>query len=440
MRIAVYNSAIPSMLNSVTGAAFGFRSLLIACLALACVLALQATDWSVPEQQLARKIAAVTGPGAMAVSIENKSSLGHREFEIISNGLRGALESAGIRSATVDSSVANISISLSENPSSYVWVAEIRQGTGEPSVVLVSIARPEGATVTRDSVPLALKETLLWSQTGRILDVLVLEEKPNPTHIAVLSAENVSLYRVQDGKWKTEAALAVTHNRPWPRDLRGRLVPGTDHLLNAYLPGVVCRTSSTAPLTLDCRESDDPWPLTSSSANPATPNVPSALVGQARVPSVSGFFAANRNFFTGVLTPAVGKFSTAPKFYSAAVIPRDRYALWLFAGVDGQFHLVDGISDQTAEWNWGSDLASIHTTCGSGWQVLATNAGDQSTDGVRAYEFPDRDPVAVSSGIDFTGEITALWTEAKGDTAIAIAKSPGNDDYEAIRVAVACNQ
>jgi len=439
MPTAVYNSAISRMLNSVPGAALGFRSLVIACLALMCVPGLQATDWSVPEQQFAHKIAAVAGPGAMAVTIENRSSLEHREVEIISNGLRGALESVGISFANSDSSVASISISLSENPSTYVWVAEIRQGTAEPSVVLVSMARPEGAPVTRDSVPLALKKTLLWSQKDRILDVLVLENNPSPSHLAVLSGETLSLYRTQDGKWKAEASLRIAHNRPWPRDLRGRLVPGTDHLLDAYLPGVICRTSPAAPITLDCRDSDDPWPLAPAAWSAAS-TFASTPASQVHVAAVSGFFAANRNFFTGVLAPAIGKFSAAPKFYSAAPIPRDRYSVWLFAGVDGQLHLVDGISDQTAPWNWGSDIASVHSGCGSGWQVLATNAGDQGTDAVRAYEFPDRDPVAVSSGIDFTGEITALWTESKGDTAIAIAKNPGNDDYEAFRVAVACNQ
>ena len=38
---------------------------------------------------------------------------------------------------------------------------------------------------------------------------------------------------------------------------------------------------------------------------------------------------------------------------------------------------------------------------------------------MRAYEFPDRDPVAVSAAIEFPGPITALWTEAKGDTSVA---------------------
>ena len=132
------------------------------------------------------------------------------------------------------------------------------------------------------------------------------------------------------------------------------------------------------------------------------------------------------------------------KFYSAAFLPRDKYLLWLFAGADGHVHMVDGVSDQAGRFAWGSDLTTVNTSCGAGWQVLATSAeanADQGTgDSIRAYEFPDRDPVAVSAAVDFPGMITALWTEAKGDTAIAVLKNGETGSYEAFRLAVVCSQ
>ena len=157
------------------------------------------------------------------------------------------------------------------------------------------------------------------------------------------------------------------------------------------------------------------------------------------VPQTKAFYAPTRNFFTGVLTPALGKLSTAPRFYSAALLPRDKYILWLFAAVDGQLHMIDGVSDQVAKLGWGSDVASIKTACGAGWQVLASSAG-QGEDSIRAYEFPDRDPVGVSAAVDFPGPDTALWTEARGDTAITVAKDRQTGIYEAFRLAVACSQ
>ena len=101
--------------------------------------------------------------------------------------------------------------------------------------------------------------------------------------------------------------------------------------------------------------------------------------------------------------------------------------------------MVDGVSDQTSRLGWGSDLATVKTACGAGWQVLSTSSG-QGDDSIRAYEFPDRDPVAVSAAIDFPGPITALWTESKGDTAIAVANDRETGNYDAFRVAVACSQ
>jgi hypothetical protein len=446
MCAAVYNSVIPKViLNTVNRASrlgFGFRVVLhssVLILGFAC--SARAADWSVPEQQLARKIAAVAGPGAVALTVENRSSLSKRESDIVSNGLRSALETVGLRLVNPEQAAAAVAISLSENPAAYVWVAQIRLRDGKTSVEMVSEARAEGAASARDSVPLSIRKIPLWKQDDRILDVAVLEENAAPTHIAVLDPENVSLYRLQGGKWQREQVLTVTHARPWPRDLRGRVIPGKDHLLDAYLPGVICHSANGMP-TLSCQESDDPWPLVAgsltvgASANYSGVGTTTLPV----IPQVGAFFSSPRNFFTGALAPGVGKLATVPKFYSAAFLPRGKYVLWLFAAVDGQVHIVDGVGDQPARLSWGSDIASLRTACGSGWQVLATGSGTTGGDSIRAYEFPDRDPVPVSGTAEFAGTVTALWTEAKGDTAIAVTKDGETGGYEAFRVAMACNQ
>jgi hypothetical protein len=444
MRGAVYNSGIPNMANRPLRSGSILRAALhVSLLTFSFAVRSLASDWNGAEQQLARKVVAVSGPGAVSLTVENRSSLGRRETEIISNGLRAALESAGLHFVAPEQAAASVAISLSENTSSYVWVAEVRQGAGEAAVVMVSVPRPEGAAVNRDSVPLSLRKISLWSQEEHILDVAVLEETSAPVQMAVLDTERVSIYRMQGGKWQMQQVLVVTHARPWPRDLRGRLVPARDHLLDVYLPGLFCRTSSSTPLALSCRESDDPWPLVAGSLSGGGANFPGfgQITGvPPTVIAMGAFFAPTRNFFTGALTPGVGKFTTLGKFYSAAFVPRDKYVLWLFASVDGQVHMVDGVSDVGARLRWGSDLASVRTSCGAGWQVLATTRTDQSADSVRAYEFPDRDPVAVSVPVDLAGEVTALWTEAKGDSAIAVVRHSETGGYEAFRLAIACNQ
>ena len=441
---AVYNLAIPNaILNSVRNAPRGgpsFRIAALLLLALAgCATNVGATDWNTPEQQLARKIVAAAGNVAISISFDNRSSLGRRDAEIIENGLRNALESAGARIAKADQTTTSVKISLSENLNSYVWVAEVHRGDIEATVMMVSVPRTERAAGTQDSVPLSIRKSLLWAQDDPILDVAVLEEGSAPTRLAVLSPEKVSLYRLVGGRWQEEQSAAIAHTQPWPRDLRGHLIPAKDHWFDVYLPGIGCRSTAGLPVILNCQGTDDPWPLTSTAFMAGSSPVPSSG-SSSEVPAIRAFFAPTRNFFTGALSSAIGKFTSVPNFYSAAPLAREKSLLWLFDATDGFVHLIDGASDQPARLPWGSDLTSVRTACGAGWQVLATSSDAAPGDSVRAYEIPDRDPVAVSAPVDFPGAISALWTEARGDTAVAVAKNPVTGNYEAYRLAVACNQ
>jgi hypothetical protein len=418
-RCPVYNSLILEMSTLSSPLLQGFSLLLVFFFLLPAPGF--AADRTTAEQELARKIAAVTGPGAVALDIMNRSSLGNKEVDEIAGGLRSGLESLGLRAVKPEQAAATIQVTLSENLQNYVWVAEIQQGAGEFSVVMVSTPRVGEGTFLREPAPLLVRKVPLWEQQQRILDVAVLEEASAPSHIAVLDPDKVVVYRLVEGRWQAEQELAIAHARPWPRDLRGRLVPRQDHLFDAYLPGVFCQSSGHPPLSLSCHESDDPWPLGGSS-------------------TLNAFFAPTRNFFTGVLAPGVGNQNLVAKFYSAAAVPRPSYTFWLFAAVDGQVHLLDGITDQTARWNWGSDIVGLKSSCGSGWQVMATRAGNGSGDSIRAYEFPDRDPVPVSQAVDFTGPITALWSEAKGTSAVVVSHNAVMGNYEAFRLSITCGQ
>jgi hypothetical protein len=177
---------------------------------------------------------------------------------------------------------------------------------------------------------------------------------------------------------------------------------------------------------MNCDVSDDPWPLRT------------AVLDQ---PSLNGFFASTRNYFTGALSPGIGKQTATSAFYSAAALPRDRYTLWLFENTDGSLHLLDGITDQKLPRpHWGSDIVSVHSTCGSGWQILAAGEVDSTNDSVQAFEVPDREPIAASSLIEFNGDITALWTTSDGTGAIAVSRNSATEIYEAFLLTIACTQ
>jgi len=420
---AVYNSRNPEMQTPFRRSrrALSRIALLLALFAGASNHAL-AIDWKIPEQQLAQKIIAVTGPGAVAVQVTNRSSLTKKESEDIGSGLKTLLTAAGVQIVNAEQSAATVHVALSENLQNYVWVAEIRQGTNESSVVLVTIPRPDSNIFTHEAAPLTIRKVPLWSQDERILDVVSLDVNATPLHLIVLSPEQLGIYRFQENRWQQDQVLSITHSRPWPRDVRGRLILSRDHLFDVYLPGVFCRSTAAAPLSLACRESDDPWPLGSGDL------------------TQNAFFSPTRNFFTGVLVPGVGKQKTAPRFYSAAPVPRDGYTLWAFSGVDDQLHLLDGMTDLASNLGWGSGLASVKTSCGTGWQVLGTRADSTGSVSIRAFEFPDRDPVPVSAPVEFSGNVTALWAEASGSTAIAVSQNSETGKYEAVRLAITCSQ
>ncbi|HZQ69583.1 MAG TPA: hypothetical protein VFA68_13760 [Terriglobales bacterium] len=382
---------------------------------------LVASDFKAPEEQLARKIASVTGPGAIAMEFSNRSTLPKSNFDTVRRELLTELASLGLHFVPAEQAAVTVRFSLSEDLQSYVWVAEIIQGTNAPAIRMVTSPRDDSAFSARPAVSMTLRKTPLWSQQVRILDAAVIEG--NPSHLIVLDTEKIVAYRYQADHWQAEQSFPIVHSHPWPRDARGRLVLRRDHLLDAYLPGLFCQSSAGSPLALACRPSDDPWPLGGEQS------------------AVNAFFATTRNYFTGALAPGIGKLATTAPFYSAAILPHDKYTLGVFAGVDGQVHLLDGITDRIAgKSGWGSNLATIRSPCGSGWQVVASGDGLGPSDAIGAYEFPDREPVPMSQALEFPGPVTELWTESPGTSAVAIVRDFQTGQYEAFRITVACNQ
>jgi len=409
---AVYNSRILQMLPS-------SRARWFACLVLLFSQLAFAADWQTPITQLAGKISAATGPGVVALDITNRSSISAADVEVIRRGITTELATAGVRVWQPEQAAATVKVTLSENLDNYVWVAEIQQGTSEPTIAIVSAARPVSVATTQSGPAMALHATPLISQAEPILDVAVLEGTPR--RALVLSGSSVTIYVFQDNHGVRAQTLPISHEGPFPRDLRGRIIFRKDHLFDAYLPGTICHSTDAGGLGMTCSHSDDPWPL----------GIDSGL---------SAFFAPSRNFFTGVLSPGIGKQKSAVPFYSAAGIPKDKYILWLFSGTDGQLHLLDGINQQTAgKLRWGSDIAGIRTSCRPEWFVLAATTSDEE-ESLQAFEFPDREPVAVSQKLSINGAVTAIWTQQNGESATAVYLNLETGNYEALQLTLTCNQ
>ena len=431
--ITRYNQRIPHMrARTSSGPRLGWlTSFILATVFLPS--SLSASSLGDIARQLAHKIAAAAGPGAIALEVTNRSSLDDKSVREVRSALEAQLHTEGVHTTKGEQAMGTVEVVLSESLREYVWTAEIVIGSDEKRVALVSLPRSPTETPIAAALPIVLKTTLLFAQEQPMLDVAV--EMPGGSRLIVLDDGMVAIYRHQGanpaGRWELEASLPIAHSRTFPRDLRGRLLLRRDRLFDVYLPGTFCRSSAVAPLTLACNDSDDPWPLTPDDG------------------SVRAFYAAARNFFTGALSPGIGKVSNVPSFYSAAALPRSSYTLWAFAAVDGSLHLVDGMMDQVIRGvKWGSDLAAVHSSCGTGTQILVPESanmgrgdserGSPQRDGLRAFEIPDRDPVAASSAVEFDGRIVALWPESSGNGATAIVRRKDTGWYEAYRVSISC--
>src|SRR5579864_7910108 len=352
-------------------------------------------------------------PSAVAVTFQNLSSLPPETQEAIQNAIFNSLRNANVRVVKPEQAVAEVHITFSEDWQGYAWIANIQQGTNS-QVVIKKLPRQQRAQ-SSNGPTLTIRKIPVWQQDSPILDFY--QDNQN---LLVLEPGQLSLYASDSGQWRLRQTLGIPHQSPWPRDARGRLeVHGSE--INAFLPGARC-SGKISPPSLDCRASDDPWP------------VDQGLVA---------FFSPRRNFFSGLLAGQNAGASVAP-FFSGATWQSGDQRLWLFTGTDGRTRLFqnDLATPVTTFNGWGSTLAAVHTTCGSGWQLLASAPVDTTrADSVQAIEISAHEALPVSAPVDLSGAVEALWTAGNyGQVVNGVLHSQTSGRYEAFTLTVVCNQ
>jgi hypothetical protein len=394
----------------------------------------QSADWATATGQLANNIFAITGPSAVSVAVENRSSLSTQEASEVADLIAARLRSAGARLSTPAGAAYRASITISEDVHGFVLASATTTSSGAPSVQIVQAPRLAAPAEAVSQV--SLRKHLLLTANQRILDAQFLNGQayvngvPQRT-LVVLEPQRVTVYVKQgEGQWQRTGSADLVSHHPLPRDTRGRLWTRADGF-DAYLPGMVCSSSSLAPLAVACRESDDPWP-------------------------VDGFYNAARNYFTRGLDD----FSdVATKFYSAAIffVSRTDQGHILFTTASGVYRSEGNQPVPLSALNWGSDIALLFTTktgvpeqnaCAS-FHVLATSNLDYSApDSLRAYELEGqglenamgRRVFAASDALEFPGPITALWSDINQTAVIAITHNLETGSYEAYSITASCLQ
>jgi hypothetical protein len=375
---------------------------------------------------LAKQIAAIAGPGPAKLTVRNLSSLNAEELPGIRKMLERDLRGDGVRVSDTDSAT-SIRVTLSENTAGGLWVAEVQEGT-EVHVAMISVP-PGLATQTQTRSGISLRKSLTWQQKEPVLDTITVQLADSP-RMLVLEPRRIVSYAMVAGTWTKEQEFAISHSRPFPQDMRGRLLEGQGHLFDAYLPGVLCAgAQSEKLLTISCSDNDDPWPLSEASRT------------QNAVPQ-KAFYNATRDYFTGVLTPGFGP--QLQPFYDSTVLPRPNGVAMLFNGIDGRVVMIENnmMKSVAGTRDWGSDLVSIRSGCGSGTQVLVSASGASPMDSIRAYEIPGREAEPVSPPLAFEGRVMALWPSEDGSVATLVMHvgiGGQAQRYEVYRVSALCS-
>jgi hypothetical protein len=351
-------------------------------------------------------------PSAVAVTFQNLSSLSPERLEALQNAIFNAFRNANVRVVKPEQAVAEVHITFSEDWQGYLLIAGIQQGSSNQTVIK-KLPRPQQMQAAHGTT-LTLRKISVWQQETPILDFY-----QDSQNLLVLEPSQVALYSMDSGQWRQRQTLGIPHQNPWPRDLRGRLeVRGGE--INVFLPGARCN-GKISPPSLDCRASDDPWPI-----------------GEGLV----AFFSPRRNFFNGLLAGSNAGASVAAFFSGATWQSGDRH-VWLFTGTDGHARLFQNdLNTPTATFNgWGSTLAPVHSVCGSGWQLLTSSPADTTRpDSVQAVEISGREALPVSAPVDLAGTVEALWTAGNYSQVVNGVLHSQAGRYEAFTLTVICNQ
>ena len=372
-------------------------------------------DFNSAVAQFASKLASRTAPETASLTVRNQSSLGESTVSSIRAELERQLQTRGWKLTKAGESEGSISVTLGQNIGSYVWTAEITSATARQSV-LFELPRPKKDTDALGGL-VALSRTLLISSDSPLLDVALLENKiAEGAHLLALTPTSVQVYLFQASQWHLLQTQPLGSDPMSSRDLRGRIVPDQGSSFDAYLPGLRCTGVVTGTATVTCRVSDDPWPLNDERR-------------------MLGFYAANRNYFNGVISGAGSEGENVGPFYSAAILS-DRA---IYAGADGRIRAFSTghRTPSTIAAQWGSSISGIQSSCQTDL-ILITAAGDfYANDAITAFQAANSDFRTASEAISFSGAVLSLKTSSDRQQAMAVVASLSGR-YEAYLLTARC--
>jgi hypothetical protein len=379
-------------------------------------------EWANRVGTLAGQIAEAVRPSkAISLEVQNISSLGAADVDMIRQGLQQQLARRGIR---LGAEGLDVRVTLSENIERFVWIAEVRR-KDEATVFIASLEGKATANspVVRHSV--VLQRELVWQQAAPMMDFLVSDVAPEGLPVMfVLEAKRIVSYRKETGSWNAAETFPIPVPDHRPRDLRG-LADVFEQMFSFQLSDANCDGAAAFRFELTCEKGSRAWPVFSGGLDRG-----------------SMIIVSNRNYFDGDLDVYGDVEAQEPPFYSIAMMRRMKGSQWVLAEIDGKSRKYDESLKATAAYSgWGDEIVAVAPGCGNDWQILASAPGDWTEpDRLRSYDLEKDAAVADSEPLEFSGPILALWPLLDARTARVVSKNLQTGMYEASVVTVSCSQ
>ncbi len=357
---------------------------------------------------LARKVWASIHGSSVRLEFRNLSSLRSAEFASVSAAFQEELQRRGVKILPTDAAVSLV-LSVTQNPTEYIGVVQIqRKETIE--TVMDTIGMVNGPAAPEPAFSLVLHKELLFSSDSPILDVVL---GADAKHASALGVQEISSYEWRGGQWVPTGVEHLPIHRSPQRTGQGFYSGVLTDAAAAYLPGELCRISLADGKGWSCETTTEHIPVRTVS--------PAAMAGK-----------------------------KLGAWISAAQFETEGKTKIVVTGQDGLARLYEEGAEPVAVFpDWGSEIASVYSGCGSGWQVLVTGNGDWTTsDAIQAIDLKDHRAQSVSAAMEFAGPIVALHTPATRTAdnvaanarAVAVARNLQTGRYEAYQLSISCSR
>ena len=356
---------------------------------------------------LARKVWSSIHGTSVTCDFRNLSLLRRAEFANLSAAFREELQRRGVKILPAGAAV-NLVVSVTQDPTEYIGVVQI-QRKENTETVMETIGLVNGPAAPEPAFSLTLHREFLFSQDSPILDVVL---DSDGKHAEVLETQEISSYEWQGDQWALMRSEHLPIHRPPERGERGVILQGVDSQA-VYLPGELCRISTVSGEAWSCEKSTDQMPVRTVS--------PGAMAEK-----------------------KIGPWISAAQLETAG---RTRIVV---TSEDGLARLYEDGPEPVAVFsNWGSQIASVYSGCGSGWQLLVTGKGDWTkADEIQAIDIQERRAQSVSDPMEFPGPIVTLHAPGTRITentianaqAVAVDRNLQTGRYEAYLLSIACSK